>query len=239
VRPRRLRIHHDTWQRHAVAARLAGRTGRGRVLDVGGHPGRLAEHLPGAEVVAINVRAPADVVFDGVTLPYPDGAFDLVTSLDVLEHLARPERAGHVAEVLRVAGERAVLCCPLGAPELNTAERELAEWYARLSGERSPFLDEHVINGLPSAAELHDLLAVAWPRFEVTEAFHGDFRDAQRLFRLEALAHFRGRAMDRARFLAERLRRPLRPGGLDDRPGPYSSRWFSAATTRSPARPSP
>ncbi|MGI8511280.1 MAG: methyltransferase domain-containing protein [Solirubrobacteraceae bacterium] len=85
--------------------------------------------------------APADVVFDGVTLPYPDGASDLVTSLDVLEHLARPERAGHVAEVLRVAGERAVLCCPLGAPELNTAERELAEWYARLSGERSPFLD--------------------------------------------------------------------------------------------------
>ncbi|MGI8511281.1 MAG: hypothetical protein ACR2NH_01465 [Solirubrobacteraceae bacterium] len=79
---------------------------------------------------------------------------------------------------------------------------------------------------MPSGAELHDLLAVAWPRFEVTEAFHGDFRDAQRLFRLEALAHFRGRAMDRARFLAERLR-------------PYSSRWFSAATTRSPARPSP
>jgi SAM-dependent methyltransferase len=219
-RPRRLREDHDTWQRHAIVARLLGPDAR-RVLDAGGVPGRLAAHLPGVEVVTANPTPPADVVYDGARLPFADGAFDAVTSLDVLEHIPRAERPPHVAEVLRVARALAVLCCPLGTPEHVAAEREMAEWYAELAGEPHPFLDEHVARGLPTESELHELAA----GHNASLAFHGDFRATMAVFRAEALAAYRGRPADRARFAWRRLTAP-RDLGLRERAGPYANRAF-------------
>jgi SAM-dependent methyltransferase len=219
-RPRRLREDHDTWQRHAVVAQLLGPETR-RVLDAGGVPGRLAAHLAGVEVVTANPTPPADVVYDGARLPFPDRAFDAVTSLDVLEHIPRDARPTHVGEVVRVARERAVLCCPLGSPEHVAAEREVADWYAELAGERHPFLDEHVARGLPTEPELRKLAA----GLDASLTFHGDFRATVAMFRAEALAAFRGRPADRARFAWRRLtaRRDPRP---QERADPYANRAF-------------
>jgi SAM-dependent methyltransferase len=219
-RPRRLREDHDTWRRHATAARLLGEDVR-RVLDVGGVPGRLAAHLPGAEVVTANPTPPADVVYDGRRLPVDDGAFDAATSLDVLEHVPSGARAAHLAEVVRVARVRAVLCCPLGTPAHAAAERDLADWYATLAGAREPFLEEHLANALPTEDELRALAAPVAGEL----AFQGDFREANALFRAQALAGVRGRAADRARFAWLRLRAPrdtrLRPDA-----GPHTNRAF-------------
>jgi hypothetical protein len=156
-----------------------------------------------------------------VCLPFADGAFDAVTSLDVLEHVPRGERPAHVAEVLRAARARVVLCCPLGTPEHIAAEREAAEWYADLAGERHPFLDEHVACGLPTEPELRGLAAA----HDASLAFHGDFRTAMAMFRSEALAAFRHRPADRARFAWRRLtaRHDLR---LHEGADPYTNRAF-------------
>jgi SAM-dependent methyltransferase len=219
-RPRRLREDQDTWQRHAIVARLLG-PGMRRVLDVGGVPGRLAAHLADVEVVTANPTSPADVVYDGARLPFADGAFDAVTSLDVLEHIPRAERPAHVAEVVRAARARVVLCCPLGTADHVAAEREVEEWYADLAGERHPFLDEHVACGLPTEPELRELAA----GLDASLAFHGDFRAAMEVFRMQALAAFRGRPADRARFVWRRLtaRHDLR---LGERAGPHTNRAF-------------
>jgi hypothetical protein len=203
-----------------MVARLLG-PDASRVLDAGGVPGRLAAHLPDVEVITANPTPPADVVYDGARLPFADGAFDAVTSLDVLEHIPRAERPPHVVEVLRVARARAVLCCPLGSPEHVAAEHEMAEWYAELAGERHPFLDEHVASGLPTEADLHELVA----GHDALLRFHGDFRDTMAVFRAEALAAFRGRPSDRARFAWRRLTAP-RDLELQDHAGPYANRAF-------------
>lgn len=83
-----------------------------RVADVGSGPGDLAEafRAAGAQAVAIDVdwaemhcrprRLQLAVVGDGTRLPFPDGAFDLTCSSNVLEHVGDPLAV--VADMARV-----------------------------------------------------------------------------------------------------------------------------------------
>lgn len=223
----RFREDFDTWERHAIVGRLVGEADR--VLDVGGVPGRLAPQLFAREILAINVEdhfeEPPDVVYDGQTLPFQDDSFDVATSLDVLEHIDRADRARHVRELARVARTQVVLCCPLGSDAHSRAEQELADWYAELSSRRHPYLDEHVGHGLPTVDDFRMLADAVRPKFEVTLWFHGDFRRSVGLFRGQALAHFRHRPLDRARFAFRRLT-SAHSEKLTDTPGEWTNRVF-------------
>jgi methyltransferase family protein len=178
----RVVMHPDTYARHALAAQLLGDVDS--VLDVGGVSGGLARFLPKSRVVVANVEPPADVVFDGRRLPLGDSSFACATSLDVLEHLPRDQRAAHVAEVVRIARGRVVLATPLGTPQHADAERALATWYESTTGAPHPRLAQHVAYGLPTEDELLRLAAGAGRRGELF--FQGDFRRIERLFRLAA-----------------------------------------------------
>jgi hypothetical protein len=185
------------------------------VLDVGGRPGELAAFLPGSRVTALNVDEPADVVASEARLPFSDGAFDAVTSLDVLEHLPRERRRGHLEELVRVARAQVVACCPLGTEAHARAERELAEWYVSTTGNPHRFLQEHLENGLPTEAELRELVSGLPFGFELF--FHGDFRTTTSVFRASA-----GRRVLRYGFAL--LRRP--DTTLSSVPGPFTNRVF-------------
>jgi SAM-dependent methyltransferase len=164
----------DTAERHCVVSELLGV--QQTVLDVGGRPGELARFLPGTRVVTANVDPPADVRYEGAELPFADGSFDAVTSIDVLEHLPADARRAHVEELVRVARSRVVLCCPLGTPAHVEAERELAARYPH------PFLEQHLAYGLPAEDELRSLASGLELAFELW--FHGDFRVANEQFAL-------------------------------------------------------
>ena len=88
-----------------------------RVLEAGCGRGAFSRHLAerGARVMGVDISPAAAAMtrdalapFDGCTaidasieaLPFPDDSFDLVVSLDTLEHVFEPERA--VAELVRV-----------------------------------------------------------------------------------------------------------------------------------------
>jgi SAM-dependent methyltransferase len=105
---------------------------------------------------------PADgvsrLVGDARRLPFEDGAFDVVLALDLVEHIAPPDRASVLREVARVARRRAIVGCPAGSAALE-ADRRLFEQYRR-RGERPPgWIDEHLEHGFPEPAELQDGLA--------------------------------------------------------------------------------
>ena len=174
-----LRLARDTWERHVLVAEAV--EAPATVLDVGGRPGELAALLRDCRITALNVDEPADVVSAGERLPFEDESFDVVTSLDVLEHLPADRRRGHLEELTRVARRQVIACCPLGTDAHVAAERELSEWYVSVSGHPHRFLEEHLRHGLPTEEELrglvHDLPFV----FELS--FHGDFRRTNSVFR--------------------------------------------------------
>jgi SAM-dependent methyltransferase len=214
----------DTWERHLIVAELAGDAES--VLDVGGLPGQLRGFLPRSRVLAVNVTAPADLIVPMDELPFKDATFDVVTSLDVLEHISPADRQRFVDEMLRVAGLRVVLCCPLGTPEHVAAEADVHTWYRGLAGAEHPWLAEHAANGLPTLEELERLFARdgASIRF----AFHGDVREVNDQFRRLVLARHRHRPGDLLRYA--RFRLPYRPDTtLADRPSVWTNRVFVIA----------
>jgi SAM-dependent methyltransferase len=98
----------------------------GRVLEVGVGEGhvteRVRERFPTAAIVGVDLpdeelagdwRAAglACVFGDATRLPAPDGAFDLVLAIEVLEHIPGPEAA--LAELARVCSGTLVASVPL------------------------------------------------------------------------------------------------------------------------------
>lgn len=136
-----------------------------RVLEIGanGHY-NLLRYLPGFELVFSDIEAqpPAPVTFvraDATRLPFADGEFDYVVSMDVLEHVPRDRRPAFLAECARVAGRAAVVCCPIAAPGTARAEDDANAVFRLLSGSGYRWLDEHHDEGLPSADEVDAVLS--------------------------------------------------------------------------------
>jgi SAM-dependent methyltransferase len=111
---------NPTWQRHVAAYALCAELlPPGRVLDLGAGVGHSFELLAPRESVgvdldagALNGQARETVVADMRSLPFEDGAFASVLSVQSLEHVPDPERA--VAEAARVLepGGMAVFVTP-------------------------------------------------------------------------------------------------------------------------------
>jgi GT2 family glycosyltransferase len=131
------------------------------VLDVGGHtekfwPGfsSLAGVLiPGAQVAVVDLISTAGlqnyIQASGVQLPFRDGAFDLVCSLDTLEHVPCEQRPALLAELLRVTRDGLYLAFPFDSASNRWAESMVREYTNVVLQNPVPALLEHRQFGLP------------------------------------------------------------------------------------------
>lgn len=144
----------------------------GSVLDVGCGTHGLACVRPELPFVGFEIEYHGSVVdtmvgFQGPPgpLPWKDAAFDTVLCLDALEHVPRPDRAGFVAELGRVAARRLLIACP------STASQRLDDTLRRgfgAGGSPNPsWLAEHYQHRLPEEAEVEAFVR-AVPGFEAT-----------------------------------------------------------------------
>jgi hypothetical protein len=150
-------------------------------------------------------------------------------SVDVLEHIARPQRHRHLAELARVAREKIVVCCPLGGEEHEAAERELAAWHERTTGGQHRFLAEHIERGLPTAEDLSTLAGEAFGEHRLL--YTGDFRASNAAFR----AATELKAAPTPRLLARYLRAVWRLRGnhpLEHSPRATTNRVFIVGAPR-------
>ncbi len=128
-----------------------------RILDAGGREGYLHNYLPGDEIINLDLKffpGESFVVGDLLLLPFARDAFDLVVSLDVLEHIEPGGRGGFLAEIDRVSRDAFIVGAPFREEKVVEAEKLANDFYLRATGRENEFLTEHLRLGLPELKEI-------------------------------------------------------------------------------------
>lgn len=127
-----------------------------RVLDVGGYPGVLRHFLVGGaydltviDVVPDDGSIPGYYQGSGLDLPYEDDSFDVVTSLDTLEHIPNDHRPRFLSELRRVARYAVVLVNPIQSIDADLTEETLNDYIRWVLDAQQEQLAEHREYGLP------------------------------------------------------------------------------------------
>lgn len=155
-----LSLPFDLFQRYETAARLLRTVGAESALDVGGLIGDEGGHLAttadflteAAEATSSDLRHcdhPSHVPATAWEQPFESASFDVVLSLDVLEHLPPDRRGDFLTELDRLARSWIVLGGPFRSLEVERAEELLR---MHLMGSHR-FLEEHRRLGLPDLEE--------------------------------------------------------------------------------------
>jgi hypothetical protein len=152
---------YDLYERHAVVSQLlleavVGSQEDTYVLDVGGRAELLGRFIP-YRVISVNTDGSGNLSGSGCALPFVDGSFIAVVSIDTLEHLPRESRLLFLRECLRVARRHVVVAAPFGSEGHSECEKQLDSLYRSVYGKPHAYLSEHIRYGLPSITELDQL----------------------------------------------------------------------------------
>lgn len=158
---RRLHLPFDQYQRYRlvtdVLERLRGDRGTLKVLDVGGAEGTVLNFLDGDEVTILDRIAvegvPGFVEGDATALPFEEGSFDYVMSVDTFEHIPPEARKKYLSELRRVGRNGVLLAAPFEGGGVREAEDLAAEFFRARYGRGHKWLDEHEEHGLPELDE--------------------------------------------------------------------------------------
>lgn len=136
------------------------------ILEVGCGPRGitpyLRRHIVGVDVAFGPDKSPLITAMQGVCseLPFEDKSFDVVVTVDMMEHVPADLRTACVAEMVRVAKHKVVIAVPVDeASEAHDAK--LDALYERVHGQRHPFLVEHAENNLPSDKSMQEAFKTA------------------------------------------------------------------------------
>ncbi len=92
---------------------------------------------------------------DATELPFSDGEFDFVLSMDMIEHIPPKGRGPAIREMLRVAQSWVVITFPCGESAMEYDSR-LYESIKSRFGLEYGWLKEHLQLGLPDSSEIED-----------------------------------------------------------------------------------
>ena len=126
---------------------------------------------------------------DALDMDFGENQFDVVVSLDVLEHIPNEKRKLFLTEQFRVAKHAVVLAAPFNFPEVQRAEEKCLAYYRETTGTNHRWLEEHKLEGLPNFAETLRL-ARELASDRVVEFSHGDLSVWQDLIAAHACESF-------------------------------------------------
>ncbi|MBI4146468.1 class I SAM-dependent methyltransferase [Candidatus Woesearchaeota archaeon] len=131
------------------------------ILDVGGFDGAFALFVPGLRVWVVD---PITTSGSGLALPFPDGHFDVVVSIDALEHVPRGQREQLLRELVRVCRKSLFINFP--EARSMSAQRQV------LSLVQNKFIQEHVEYNLPGREETTATLKRLCPDIKINAVGH-------------------------------------------------------------------
>jgi GT2 family glycosyltransferase len=141
------------------------------VLDVGGYteafwpgfPSLAGVLIPDARVTVVDTMSTARlqnyIQGSRIELPFRNGAFDLVCSLDTFEHIPTEQRPLFFSEVLRVSRDGLYLAFPFDSASNRWAESMVIEHAKGVLQDPIPALLEHRHFGLPDRESVARLFA--------------------------------------------------------------------------------
>jgi SAM-dependent methyltransferase len=133
-----------------------------RIVEVGANEASFARYSrrkticvdldPAGLKRALSVQPVMCVAADITALPFRNGTVDAILSIDTLEHIAMNKRDAALSELLRILNStgEGVLSFPSGDGAIR-AESSIRERYEAATGQTFRWLEEHSIEGLPSA----------------------------------------------------------------------------------------
>jgi len=142
-----------------------------KILEVGCGSQGLALHMPGLGFVGCDLTFPeppaatmSPVICSASRLPFANNAFDIVLSLDMLEHIQPSARLGVLREFGRVAGRKIIIGFPQGYAA-QCVDWCLKKFYVWRNIQRPPWLDEHLQAPFPARSDL----ITAFPEWHLQE----------------------------------------------------------------------
>ncbi len=172
-------LFYDVYERHKKIGSFikSGET----VLDVGGAANHLSQFAKPRKIVTANLSGmeSSDMIIPGDKLPFKDDSFDVVCSIDVLEHIPQNQRAQFIKELKRVAKKRIILSFPIGTPEHEAYERQTQKWLESKK-KNVTYLKEHIRFHLPKEDEILKLTK----NQKMAIVYSGDINVNKFLFRL-------------------------------------------------------
>lgn len=136
-----------------------------RLLDVGGHPGTLADYLreilPGMQIITLDrpiCKREDYISGNAVSLPFKEASFDVVISSDMLEHLNPDARGTAIEEMIRVSRGRAIVAAPFKHECVDFAEEKISAIFEKCTKSPHPWLSEHRKNPLPDLDAIRSII---------------------------------------------------------------------------------
>ncbi|MBD3267937.1 methyltransferase domain-containing protein, partial [bacterium] len=134
------------------------------VLDVGGAYGYFPYFYSSCPAMVVDIVAEEAAYargYDGQKLPFEDGTFDVVVSIDTVEHLPAGKRESFLRELTRVAEKAVVITGPFQEADVEEAETVLYDFITTQLQSHDRFLEEHRTFSLPKMDEVKPLLSQA------------------------------------------------------------------------------
>ncbi|OGG00206.1 hypothetical protein A2153_05310 [Candidatus Gottesmanbacteria bacterium RBG_16_38_7b] len=141
-----------------------------QVLDIGSGGLGIAPYI-GYKVTGCDIkfRPPFHHLLDRIKaraekLPFADRVFDVVVSVDTLEHLNKNSRQKAIQEMLRLAEKLVCLAVPCGQPAY-LQDKMLSKYYRKKFKKKYQFFEEQLKLGLPEKEEIVMFIekaAVSW-----------------------------------------------------------------------------
>jgi len=95
-----------------------------------------------------------------LNLPFKNNSYDVVISVDMLEHLSKKDRNKAINEMFRVAKQKIIIAVPCGQAAYNQ-DVLLDQYYRRNLGNSFHFLKEQILFGLPEKKDIYNIACKA------------------------------------------------------------------------------
>ncbi|MEK7580967.1 MAG: hypothetical protein AAB512_01670 [Patescibacteria group bacterium] len=147
-------LPYDIYERHKKVAQFV--SNNETVLDIGGELNHLTQFCSPKKIIVANLNT-GDVIITKDKIPFSHHSFDVVCSIDVLEHIPKNKRANFINNLVAIARKRVILSFPIGTKEHNEYEKKM-ELFLKKQSFSVTYLKEHIRYGLPQKEEIEEIV---------------------------------------------------------------------------------